>query len=59
MFEQEALSLESRIVRTETQVNNMHDDIQEIKKTLRWTIGLIFSVNSTIIGLLAKGFNLI
>lgn len=58
-MEQEALTLESRIVRTETKVNDLHEDIKDIKKELRWAVGLIFSINTTIIGLLAKGFNII
>lgn len=58
-MEQDALTLESRIVRTETKVDDLHEEIKDIKKELRWAVGLIFSINTTIIGLLAKGFNII
>jgi len=51
--------LASRILKTEISINYIHKDIREIKITLRWAIGLIFGLNSTIIGLLAKNFNLI
>jgi hypothetical protein len=51
--------LSCRILKTEVSINYIQKDIKEIKLTLRWAIGLIFGLNSTIIGLLAKNFNLI
>ncbi len=53
------LMLEARLTKLETGAENLNDDIKEIKKTLRWAVGLIFGLNSTIIGLLAKGFNIV
>ena len=50
---------ESRLARAEASVASMQDDIKEIKRNIRMILGLVFSLNSTIIGLLAKGFNLI
>ncbi len=56
---QDRITLERRISKTEENLVSMSDDIQDIKKGLRWIVGLIFSLNSTIIALLAQGFHLI
>jgi len=50
------LLLESRLTKVETQTQNIDKDLQEIKKSIRWLTGLIFSLNTTIIGILTKGF---
>lgn len=47
--------LERRISKTEENLISVDKDLKDIKKTLRWLTGLIFTLNSTIIGLLAKG----
>ena len=51
--------LETRITKVEINNTNMAEDIIEIKRNLRWLLGLVFSLNTTIIGLLAKGFNIL
>jgi hypothetical protein len=48
------LGLESRIVRNETNINNIEQDVSEIKRNIWWIIGILFGFNGTIIGLLAK-----
>ncbi len=48
--------LESRITKLESQSENISEDIKEIKRTLFWLTGLIFGLNTTIIGILTKGF---
>lgn len=53
------LSLESRLTRVETQTENVAEELKDIKRTLRWLTGLVFSLNTTIIGLLTKGFGVI
>ena len=52
------LVLESRISKVEMQAQNITDDIKDIKKSLRWLTGLIFSLNSTILGVVTKGFGI-
>ena len=54
-----SIILESRLVKAEASVMSIQDDIKEIKRNIRMLLGLVFSLNSTIIGLLAKGFNII
>lgn len=56
---QKALLLESRISKVEVQTQNIGDDIKDIKKTLRWLIGLVFSLNSTILVVITKGFGIV
>ncbi len=53
------LLVESRLTKVEVNSTAMADDIKEIKRNLRWLMGLVFSINTTIIGLLAKGFNIV
>lgn len=51
------LLVESRLSKNEVNVASMQDDIKEIKRNVRWLMGLVFSVNSTIVGLLIKLLN--
>jgi len=51
--------LEARLTRVEASSFAMSDDIKEIKRNVRWLMGLVFSINTTIIGILAKGFNIV
>lgn len=53
------LLVESRLTKVEVNSTSMTEDIKEIKRNLRWLMGLVFSINTTIIGLLAKGFNFV
>ena len=53
------LLVESRLAKVEVNSSAMTEDIREIKRNIRWLMGLVFSINTTIIGLLAKGFNIV
>ena len=53
------LLVEARLIKVEVNSTSMTEDIKEIKRNLRWLMGLVFSINITIIGLLAKGFNIV
>jgi hypothetical protein len=54
-----SILLEKRLTRLETDHLYMHDNIKDIKRGLRWLIGVTVSTHTTILGALAKGFNLI
>lgn len=56
---EDRIHLESRISKMEEGYLSIHDDIKDMKRTIRWAVGLIFSLNSTIIGLLAQHFKLL
>ncbi len=51
--------IESRLTKVEVKTEAIADDIKDIKKTLKWILGVIFSLNSTIIGILTKGFGVL
>ena len=51
--------IETRLTRLEVSSSTLQDDIKEIKRNLRWLMGLVFGINTTIISLLAKGFNIV
>ena len=53
------LALEARLVKVETQTHFINEELKEIKRTLRWLMGLVFSLNTTIIGILTKGFGIL
>lgn len=53
------LKVESRLSRVEMSSINISGELKDIKRNMRWLTGIVFSLNSTIIGLLAKGFNII
>jgi hypothetical protein len=53
------LLVEARLTKVEVNSTAMAEDVKEIKRNLRWLMGLVFSINTTIIGLLAKGFNIV
>ena len=53
------IKIESRLTKVEITTKTLHEDMKDVKRSLRWLIGLVFSLNSTIIGLLAKGFNIV
>lgn len=56
---EEHMNLERRITKNEDHLVALHRDVDEIKKNIRWLMGLVFSLNTTIIGILTKGFGLI
>jgi hypothetical protein len=53
------LILESRLTKVEVKTQDIAEDIKDIKKSLRWLTGLIFSLNSTILGVVTKGFGIL
>jgi hypothetical protein len=55
---EQSVTLEARLIRNEVTIHNIEDDIKDIKRNVRWIIGIIFSLNGTIIGLLAKALSL-
>lgn len=56
---QESVYLSARLKNAEVTVSLIQDDIKEIKRNIRFLLGLVFSLNTTIIGLLAKSMNII
>lgn len=56
---EDRINLERRISKAEENLVSLHDDLKDIKKTLRWLSGLVFSLNTTIIGILTKGFGVL
>ena len=58
LLSQYKVILESRLTRVETQHINMSDDIKDIKKTLHWLTGIVFSINTAILGVVTKGFGI-
>lgn len=56
---EDRLNLERRISKAEENLVSIDGDLKDIKKTLRWLTGLVFSLNTTIIGILTKGFGLV
>jgi hypothetical protein len=53
------IKIESRLTRVEVTTKTLHEDMKDVKRSLKWLIGLVFSMNMAIIGLLAKGFNIV
>lgn len=52
------IQLETRLARVEVSTVHIQDDVKDIKHSLRWLTGIIFSINTTILGLVIKGFGL-
>jgi hypothetical protein len=57
-IENYTISIESRLAKAEATVSSMKDDIKEIKRNIRWLIGVIFSLNTSILGMLSKLLNI-
>ncbi len=53
------LILESRLTKVEVKTQAIAEDIKDIKASLHWIIGIVFSLNSTILGVVTKGFGLL
>ena len=51
------LLFESRLTRCETIAENLSHDVKEIKSDLRWMMGIWISINTIMMGLMAKGFH--
>ncbi len=51
-------AIELRLTKLETQHESLISDVREIKITLRWLVGTVFGLNTTIIGILTKGFGI-
>lgn len=56
---EDRINIEHRLSNNEQNMVSMHDEIREIKSTLRWLIGVVVTMNSAIAGILAKGFEII
>ena len=56
---EDRIEIERRMSKSEESLASLHDDIKDIKKTLRWLTGIVFSLNTTIIGILTKGFGIL
>jgi hypothetical protein len=56
---EDRINLERRISKAEENLVSLDRDLKDIKKTLRWLTGLVFSLNITIIGILTKGFGIL
>jgi len=53
------IMLESRLTRVESSTVYIQDEIKDIKKNLRWLTGIIFTLNTTILGVVIKGFGIL
>ncbi len=53
------IQLETRLARVEASTIHIQDDVKDIKNSLRWLTGIIFSINSTILGVVTKGFGIL
>lgn len=51
--------LDSRLTKVETKTESIAEDIKEIRVSLRWITGLVFSLNSAILGVVTKGFGIL
>lgn len=56
---EDRINIERRISKAEENLISLDADLKDIKKTLRWLAGLVFSLNTTIIGILTKGFGVL
>jgi len=52
------LLIETRLARVEISTIHIQDDIRDIKNSLRWLTGIIFAINSSILGVVTKGFGI-
>jgi archaellum component FlaC len=50
--------LEKRIDKLERSYENIREDLEEIKSNVKWVMKLVFTLNTTIIGILTKGFGI-
>ena len=53
---EDRINIERRISKAQENLVSLDKDLKDIKKTLRGLVGLVFSLNTTIIGILTKGF---
>lgn len=53
------LILESRLTRVEASTLYIQDELKDIKNSIRWLTGLMFTMNSTILGVITKGFGIL
>jgi hypothetical protein len=56
-FSKPDLIYESRLTKIESLYPPLLSDISEVKRDLRWLIGIVIAFNSTILGVLAKGLH--
>lgn len=58
-FIEKQVLIEGRLTRAEASNVYVQDELKDIKNTLRWLTGLVFSMNSTILAIITKGFGLL
>ncbi len=51
--------IESRLTKVETATSFIKEEIAEVKREVRWLIGIVITFNMTMIGLMVKGFHLV
>lgn len=51
--------IEDRLLLNEATLIALHDDIQQIKQSLRWVTGLVFTLNVTMLAILMQGFGVV
>lgn len=53
------LYFESRLTKVEANTQSVAEDVKDIKSHLKWLTGLIISLNTSIIGIITKGFGIL
>lgn len=56
---EDRIHIEKRLSRTEQSIFLLSEDIKDIKKTLRWIIGLIFTLHGSLLTAIIKGVGII
>lgn len=56
---EDRIIIERRLSKAEENIISLDADLKDIKQALRWLTGLVFSLNTTIIGILTKGFGVL
>ncbi len=51
------LMFESRLTRVETTCEQLVKEVKEVKTDIRWILGILITFNTTLLGLIAKGFH--
>jgi hypothetical protein len=51
--------IESRLTKSEILTSILKEEISDIKRDVRWLIGIVLTFNLTMIGIMIKGFHLL
>ncbi|CEG60964.1 hypothetical protein [Legionella micdadei] len=49
------VSYDTRLTHAELSILSIQDDLKELKRNVRYIMGLVFTLNITLLGLLIKG----